>query len=74
MKERFYLEGETKPNFFNYILFQVIFLCMRQRRVVQDYLKKCELFNFLRVCCLMKIISHLKCLCSGWRGCLEGWS
>ena len=32
MKERFYLEGETKPNFFNYILFQVIFVCMRQRR------------------------------------------
>ena len=30
MKERFYLEGETKPNFFNYILF--IFVCMRQRR------------------------------------------
>ena len=32
MKERFYLEGETKQNFFNYILFQVIFVCMRQRR------------------------------------------
>ena len=73
MEERFYLEGETKQNFFSYILFQVVFVCIRQNRLY-DNMKKCELFDFLRACCLMKIISHLRCLCSGWRGCLEGWS